>query len=410
MSRKSLKSLRRNCEIISDPAEEKSSTNEWLKKYYDQAGREIGVAFGAINANTGWAITLLSILVTGIFLSGIFPDIRSFIVLLLISLLLIRFFARTVLAYQNLIRWNIFRNSIDKIFLGEDRDGSIQKDLRKSIDLYDWRWLSPQPRSKLILSNLRYGYWYMFLFIYLLAAYAWLSLDTSSILAPSPNRSWAIAAILVTASLSLVEIKGFFDVPYFKYIRSRDVMVEQDRKQASKKRGVLQGKGTKRCLYFFAAILLVAAVLSLAWTETRTIIVKKENFTVGVHEFALSSPIALTGGEEISFEWFAESTATVIIADIHSIQHFNQTGELSNLIEMAHGQSGSATAVVPTASKVGLLVSADALDTLTGELQVRKTPNAWIGLLIGPASFAPLLAATILQASSVRREEIDMTP
>lgn len=409
MTPKSLKSSRKNHE---SPVEKGSTPKDWLSQYYAHLGGEIGVAFSTINTNTGWALTLLSLLVSGIFLSGAFPDIRSFFVLLLISVLLIRFFVRTTLGYQNLIRWNVFRNHIDKIFLGADKDGSIEKDVYKSIDLYDWRWFSPISRRNLFFANLRYGYTPMFLLTYGLATYAWTALDSTTVFSPSPARSLAIAVIFAATALSLFEIKGLYDPFYFKHIKSREVDFDQEHRRAkapdqeqSKSSASKRVQKHKSSAYALALVLLTVSVILLAWPSTHTVVVTGYDFSQTVHGFSSSVPIELTGGDQLSFDWYSASPHTVVIAEMSSIQDFNRTGALENVTGIYYGQSGHAVAIFSQRTSIGLLVSPQSLNEFTGQILIRRTPYAVWGTILGVFSLIPLVAIVLSQASVLRNEE-----
>ncbi len=387
---------------------------EWLKRYYDQVGREITLAFNTINVNTGWAFTLFSLLVSGIFLSGVFPDIRTFSVLLLISVLLIRFFVRTSLGYQNLIRWNKFRNSIDKIFLGADANGSIETDLRKSIAVYDWRWVSPIPRHKLFLSNLRYGFWAMFLLTFVIAVYAWFGLDKSSVTSPSPTRSIAIEAVFLTVAFLILEIKGLYDRFYFKYVDSRVFDIDQGPKpQEQKPADQLRRQATsihgqvlknKRWFYGATIILLCAASLSLLWTNSTTTVISPESPSVNIDGFSLRGSLALASGDEISLRWYADSAVTVVLVDLSSIQDLNKTGVLSDLADIYYGQSGSVTKAYSTNITIGILVRPQST-AFMGEIQTRGSPYACVGIVLGVLSLLPILAVMLAQRYDLIDEE-----
>lgn len=396
------------------------SPKEWLERYYAHLGEEIGVAFSTINANTEWALTLLFLLVSAIFLSGVFPDVRAFLVLLLVSPLLIRFFVRTTLGYQNLIRWNYFRARIDKIFLGVDKDGSIMTDLLKSIDLFDWNWGSPMSRGRLFLANVRYGFGVIFVLTYGLALYSWFALDSSTIFAPSPDRSWALAAIFFAAAFTLIEIRGLHDPFYFKYVPTNKVAYDDITKRVTTLREA-QKKATEekpsqnnnkvpisktilkqsKKLHILAFVLLSISVGLLAGSETSHVILTLQSFPFTTRQYSLSYSIEIRNGDKVSFSWFSDLPITVIIAEMPIIQDYNRTGFLSSVSGIDTGQSGRITFVSGNMGAFGVLVSSLSLKVFTGEVTIERSSNSACGIIVGSASLLPLAAILISQVVDV---------
>ena len=135
-------------------------------------------------------------------------------------------------------------------------------------------------------------------------------------------------------------------------------------------------------------------------------IVEKDDFTPPVNGFSVSNPITLASGEEVSFDWFAQSPLTVGIVEIQSLD-FNATTDLPNLSVMSSSQSGNIKAVVRDTSAVVLIVAASSLSGFVGKVQIRRTPFVWIGYLLALFSLTLLLVVTVSHATHLRRQERD---
>jgi hypothetical protein len=188
---------------------------------YESAGREISLNFDTMNANLSLAAGALAAVLSvlgagelfrakpkGVTTSGL-PHLSSvsLLVLALVIPLLLRFFVRTMLAYNNLLRYNRLQKAALAFVDGRGEPEWI--DLERASYLDDWK--SPRSLGALVWHNLEYGY--LWIFVVAAGTYAW-AMHTAN------NRSAQAAAAVIVAAGAAWEIfnlvtsrRSFFERP-----------------------------------------------------------------------------------------------------------------------------------------------------------------------------------------------------
>jgi hypothetical protein len=172
---------------------------------YENAGREITQAFSVMNANmalvAGTLAALLAALGAGELFasegrSNGFPEFSSvsLLVLTLAYPLVVRFFIRSLIAYQNLLRFNSVQKAAWRFLASEISWEAFER--HQSLYVHEWK--SPKTLSRLIVENLKYGYFWVFAVATLPLAWAFSSAD------------WQCAGI-VAAALLLVGLGWEFE-------------------------------------------------------------------------------------------------------------------------------------------------------------------------------------------------------
>src|SRR5207247_8805496 len=95
------------------------------------------------------------------------------------------------------------------------------------------------------------------------------------------------------------------------------------------------GKRSRVVLYGLALLLLAGSVGFLESTSSRETILRSDGFATTVRDFGVSLPIRLVGGDELSLSWSSNESASIAIMDPFALQMFNQTGVLTNLINLS---------------------------------------------------------------------------
>lgn len=176
------------------------------KAAYENAGREITQAFSTLNFNTALAAGVLATVLGTIGAGELFgrqpsaptdgiPDLSvvSNFVLVLSAPLLFRFFLRTMLGYQNLLRFNLIQREAWKYLSGrvswyafhfvEDMYGNVEN------------WRSPKTLRSLVISNLEYGYFWIFAALGMPLAWSYYTIwDLSQ------ARTWSLVIVGVAAA------------------------------------------------------------------------------------------------------------------------------------------------------------------------------------------------------------------
>jgi hypothetical protein len=155
---------------------------------YENAGREITQVFDVMNSNTSLAAgvlaALLAVLGAGeLFAQGeeiaqrgeTFPRLSavSLVVLAAAAPLIVRFFIRSMTAYQNLIRFLDIQNRAWSYLTG--RLGWEAFDFH--VELYWTRWKTPKAMKTIVLSNLKYGFMWIAAVTVLALGWAFWSVD-----------------------------------------------------------------------------------------------------------------------------------------------------------------------------------------------------------------------------------------
>ncbi|OBI50369.1 hypothetical protein [Mycobacterium sp. E787] len=154
---------------------------------YQDAGREVSQNFSTMYSNltlaSGLLTALLGVLGAGELFKGAggttgtqpphmiegIPALSpiSVMVLVLVFPLLFRFFVRTMLAYNNLLRYNKIRAAAWKFLQGQ----SQWTEFSSTYCLYELKWKSPQTIRQSMWSILKYGF--MWLFAVFVVAIGW---------------------------------------------------------------------------------------------------------------------------------------------------------------------------------------------------------------------------------------------
>jgi hypothetical protein len=157
---------------------------ELARLSYENAGREITQAFNTMNSNmtlvAGTLAALLGALGAGELFAGDgrpsgFPEFSSvsLLVLALAFPLVVRFFVRSLIAYQNLLRFNSVQTAAWRFLAGEISWEAYQ--FHQKVYVHEWK--SPKTLWQLIVENLKYGYFWIFVAATLPVAWAFRSAD-----------------------------------------------------------------------------------------------------------------------------------------------------------------------------------------------------------------------------------------
>jgi hypothetical protein len=148
---------------------------------HQDAGREISQAFEVLNSNMSLAAGALAALIAVLGAGELFggkgaatpvrgvPHLSSVSLIVLSSAFpfLVRFFIRSVIAYQNLIRANSLQKQAWRFLTGAQTWAAY----RFFVKLYWENWRSPDTLPRLIWANLKYGF--LWIFAIAAAAIAW---------------------------------------------------------------------------------------------------------------------------------------------------------------------------------------------------------------------------------------------
>ncbi len=143
--------------------------SETARLAYENAGREISQSFDIQNSNmalvAGTLAAVLTVLGTGeIFraktrLGGVpVLSVTSLMVLTIALPLVVRFFIRSMIAYQNLLRFNALQIAAWRFLTGK----SVWEAFALHHEIYIEKWRSPRTLRHLMLENLKYGYFWIF--------------------------------------------------------------------------------------------------------------------------------------------------------------------------------------------------------------------------------------------------------
>lgn len=153
---------------------------------FENAGREISQAFGTLNANLTLAAGTLGVLITVLGAGELFgqdviveidgtvsdvgtsnpatlwglPRFSDVSVLLLGAAfpLILRFFIRATIGYQQLLRFNLVQRDVWR-YLADDTGWDHA---RLTIELYIQQWLSPKPVWDILWGSFKYGFAWVF--------------------------------------------------------------------------------------------------------------------------------------------------------------------------------------------------------------------------------------------------------
>jgi len=141
---------------------------ELAEHLYDNAGREITQNFETMNSNMSLAAGGIAALVTVIGAGQLFkgkvqshvPSLSAISLILLVAVfpLVYRFFFRSLIAYQNLRRFNLVQNKMVRYLRGQD-DWTVASGV---VDQYLDRWCTPISFPRAVLENLKYGFFWIF--------------------------------------------------------------------------------------------------------------------------------------------------------------------------------------------------------------------------------------------------------
>lgn len=145
--------------------------DEWLKLFYTEVGREISLAYTTLNQMKNFAVIAVAALVGGVAsISGLMatsPDKTLFYTGLFVGacathLFVVRFFVRSILCYNNLIKWNILQADLVRLKLASTNPEKENRIFAKHLDQYYLNWHAPLPRTNQIVSNLKLGFGLLF--------------------------------------------------------------------------------------------------------------------------------------------------------------------------------------------------------------------------------------------------------
>lgn len=146
------------------------ASNDFLKEFYKECGREVTLAYTTLNQMKNWAIVVTAALLAAFASfwrqgnsSGGDGSSVWLVALAAASLSLLfntRFFIRAAICYVNLLRWNRLQKAIVSFKLEKAEDPGVksEQDLLAEIDVYYHQWCSPINRWEQVISNLKLGF------------------------------------------------------------------------------------------------------------------------------------------------------------------------------------------------------------------------------------------------------------
>jgi hypothetical protein len=138
-------------------------SEDWLKDFYYEVGREVTLARESQKNAHNWVIALSTGIIAATWALGIndsfYPSEKSFLLLLLAIPLFFRFFVRSCLEYQNFNRWKEIRNALNVYFYTKDihkeQNEKAMESLIENIQLYYFQWKQPESNWIMIKENLQ---------------------------------------------------------------------------------------------------------------------------------------------------------------------------------------------------------------------------------------------------------------
>jgi hypothetical protein len=181
---------------------------DWLRDFYSQVGREVSLARESQRETHNWVITLVGGAVAAVWALGgstfNYPTTSSFIVLLVITPLVFRFFVRSCLEYQIFNRWISLRNTLDIYFFTKENKPETAaialQSLAEQIQIYYFQWKQPKTNWKMIKDNLQLAYGWPFVLLFILLTWGLIML---------PLTGLVLYAILITGSWMVYEVINF---------------------------------------------------------------------------------------------------------------------------------------------------------------------------------------------------------
>jgi hypothetical protein len=154
------------------------SKQQVVQVVYEDAGREVTQNFATLYSNISLSSGLLAAILAALGAGELFndsptatntggiPDLSpiSLMILCLAYPLLVRALVRSMLGYNNLLRYNKIRKAAWN-YLSESEPWS---EFYAAHQIYETRWKAPEGVGKSIRSNLKYGFFWLF-FVFTLA-------------------------------------------------------------------------------------------------------------------------------------------------------------------------------------------------------------------------------------------------
>ena len=154
-------------------------TDDIFKRYYNQVGREISLAMDTLHRTQDWAIGTLVLALTGIIISGDYPDLKTMLILLFLSVLLFVFFKRSLLALINLHRWNHFwiKLTQNEFEIEQDNRKIELEKIKEEIEKHHFQFISTVPRNYAVRNILMLGYLPLFVLLLIFISYGFLTIS-----------------------------------------------------------------------------------------------------------------------------------------------------------------------------------------------------------------------------------------
>ena len=139
-----------------------ASSPEWLKEYYQRVSDEKSMELVRKDSFTNWAlITLLgTIAIYGQFLLSAFPPFIVIGALVIIFILMFRFYLRSCISYSNLRRLDAIKHTIELYWMEGD---SSFEGVKEFIRIHDHECWSVVSLRKSLLTQLQAGFLVLFL-------------------------------------------------------------------------------------------------------------------------------------------------------------------------------------------------------------------------------------------------------
>ena len=110
-------------------SQDENSDNDWLKQYYSRIQNEVDTSLRRRDSVTNWAYSLLVATLAiyfGFFSeSALIPQFWRFLLIVGLSVVLIRFFFQSMIAYGFFLRWRYLRKKIESFWMDGKPDIAI---------------------------------------------------------------------------------------------------------------------------------------------------------------------------------------------------------------------------------------------------------------------------------------------
>lgn len=192
------------------------SEAEWLKLLYGRVDSEFALTRNTVTTTHQWVISLTVAGITAVIAFGggkfTYPTESSFVAVLALVPLMLRFFVRSCLEYTLFHRLLTIRNLMDKYFYSQystPHKSEINKsELLKAIDIYYLGPSSAKKFGKMVWDNLRLAFLWPFLLLIGLVALGFANQELTL---------FVIIVLTLAGGIMVLELFWFVTYKRFRY-------------------------------------------------------------------------------------------------------------------------------------------------------------------------------------------------